>query len=328
MNPDIYVLIEHQRGQVANISYHMLAAARSLSADTGCSVIGVLLSEDCQALGADLAADRLLCVEDHLLAGYAPTAYRQILLELIRMDQPRLFLFGDTSLGAELAGSLSARLDCPLISSCLKFHSEAGKLIYTSQICGGKILVDGELPVPGALVTMVPGGYKAELGKTSQPPDMVYKEGFQLNPQPIRLKGYIEPDTSDIDISKEDILVSIGRGLQNADNLPMIQELADALGGVVCSSRPGVDSGWLPATRLVGKSGKRVKPKVYLALGISGAPEHAEAITESETIIAVNTDPQAPIFNLANYGATIDLFDLVPALTETILKAKQETVVK
>jgi electron transfer flavoprotein alpha subunit len=127
-----------------------------------------------------------------------------------------------------------------------------------------------------------------------------------------------------VDISKEVVLVSVGRGIQNQDNIQLAQELADALGGVVSASRPVVDQGWLPATRLVGKSGKRVKPKIYLTLGISGAPEHVEAIADSEIIIAINTDPVAPIFNLAKYGATVDLFDLVPALTESIKLARTE----
>ncbi|MGC8880154.1 MAG: electron transfer flavoprotein subunit alpha/FixB family protein, partial [Anaerolineae bacterium] len=134
---------------------------------------------------------------------------------------------------------------------------------------------------------------------------------------------YIEPESGDVDISKEAVLVSVGRGIQNADNIEMVQELAAALGGVVSASRPVVDQGWLPTTRLVGKSGKRVKPRLYLALGISGAPEHAEAITDSQTIIAVNTDASAPIFDIARYGTTLDLFDLVPALTEKVRQAKQ-----
>ena len=139
----------------------------------------------------------------------------------------------------------------------------------------------------------------------------------------IVLKRYIEPDTGDIDIAKEPILISVGRGIQNQDNLSVADDLAAAMGGVVSASRPVVDQGWLPTSRLVGKSGKRVKPKLYLALGISGATEHAEAIADSETIIAVNTDPAAPIFGLAKYGVTLDLFDLVPVLTEKVRQARQ-----
>jgi electron transfer flavoprotein alpha subunit len=130
------------------------------------------------------------------------------------------------------------------------------------------------------------------------------------------------PEAGDVDISKEEILISVGRGIQNQDNLELAQELADALGGVLVASRPVVDQGWLPISRLVGKSGKKVKAKLYLALGISGAPEHIEALGDSEMILAVNTDPQAPIFNVAKFGTTVDLFDLVPALTEKIQSSK------
>jgi electron transfer flavoprotein alpha subunit len=138
----------------------------------------------------------------------------------------------------------------------------------------------------------------------------------------ITLKQYIEPDTSDVDISKAPLLVAVGRGIQNQDNISLAEELAEVLGGVVCASRPVVDQRWLPTSRLVGKSGKAVKPKVYLALGISGAPEHTEAITGSDVIIAINTDPAAPIFNIAKFGITADLFDIVPVLTDRVRLAK------
>ncbi len=320
---DIYVLIEHLRGQVADISFIMLAAARSIARETGGSVVAVLLNHEAQEMANDLAANRVLYYDHPLLADFMPHAYQQILTGLIHDDQPRLVLIGDTSVGAEIASGLSARLGLPLVSYCRSILSQNGALQYTSQICGGKIMVEGVIPEGTALITMIPGAYKAEHGKSEQPPVVVWKNDLSLDSQPVRFKGYAAAETSDVDISKEPILVSVGRGIQNQDNLPLVEELAQALGGVVTSSRPIVDMGWLPTTRLVGKSGKRVKPKVYLALGISGAPEHTEAITDSETILAVNTDPDAPIFNLAKYGAVIDLLDLLPALTESVKLAKQ-----
>jgi len=138
----------------------------------------------------------------------------------------------------------------------------------------------------------------------------------------ITFKQYIEPEMGDVDITKETVLIAVGRGIQNQDNLPLVEELARALHGAVCGSRPVIDQGWLPTTRLVGKSGKTVKPMVYLALGISGAPEHVEGMADSEVIIAINTDPTAPIFEVAKYGATVDLFDLIPALIEQLKLAK------
>lgn len=138
----------------------------------------------------------------------------------------------------------------------------------------------------------------------------------------VTLKQYVEPQASDVNIAKEPILISIGRGIQRQDNIELAQALAEALGGVVCGSRPVVDQGWLPVSRLVGKSGKTVKPKLYLALGISGAPEHVEGMGGAELIVAVNTDPRAPIFNVAHYGAAVSIFDLAPVLIEKIRQVR------
>jgi electron transfer flavoprotein alpha subunit len=321
---DIYVLIEHVRGQVSDISYHMLAAAHTIAGQIDGSVVAVLLSHNAQELANDLSAHRVLYFDHPNLADFNPTAYQRVLGDLIFENKPRLVLFGDTTIGVEVAAPLSARLSLPLVSYCRSIHAQDNTLKFTSQICGGKIMVEGDLPAPTALVTMIPGAYKAEQGHSALPPVVVWATpSSSLEDLPVRFKRYIEPNVSDVDIAKEPILISVGRGIQNQDNIPIAQELADALGGVVSASRPVVDQGWLPTTRLVGKSGKRVKPKVYLALGISGATEHVEAIADSEMIIAVNTDPNAPIFNLAKYGATVDLFDLIPALTENVKLAKQ-----
>jgi electron transfer flavoprotein alpha subunit len=320
----IYVLIEHVRGQVSDISYLMLAAAHAIAEEIDGSVVAVLLSHNEQELANDLSANRVLYFDHPALADFSPSAYQRVLGDLVYENKPRLVLFGDTTMGADVAAPLSARLCLPLVSYCRSIHVQDGILKFTSQICGGKIIAEGELPGPTALVTMIPGAFKADLGHSPQPPVVVWATpSSSLDDLPVRFNRYIEPNISDVDIAKEPILISVGRGIQNQDNLPIAQELADALGGVVCASRPVIDQGWLPTTRLVGKSGKRVKPKMYLALGISGATEHVEAIADSEMIIAINTDPDAPIFNLAKYGATVDLFDLLPVLTENVKLAKQ-----
>lgn len=322
MTNDTFVLVEHLRGQTAEISYVMLAAGRALAQDGGGRVIAVLLGHNAQSLAADLAADQVWYIDHPALEDFTSEAYQQALGELIRANAPRLVLLGDTSIGAEVAGLLSAHLGLPLISYCRSLRAANGKITFTSQICGGKIMVEGELPGPTALVTLMPGGYKPEQGRSEQPGELVRLDAPALAGPRVRLKAYIEPQVGDVDISKEPLLVAVGRGIQNQDNLQLAQDLADALGGVVCSSRPVVDQGWLPVSRLVGKSGKRVKPKVYLALGISGAPEHVEAITDSEMIIAVNTDPQAPIFDIAQYGVELDLLDLLPALREAVQRVR------
>jgi electron transfer flavoprotein alpha subunit len=134
----------------------------------------------------------------------------------------------------------------------------------------------------------------------------------------VKFKALLAPEAGDVDITQQDVLVAVGRGIQSAENLPLAQALAEALGGAVCASRPIVDSKWLPKTRQVGKSGLKVKPRIYVALGVSGAPEHIEGMKEAELIIAVNTDRTAPIFDYAHYGTTEDLFEIVPALTEQL----------
>ncbi len=322
MNQDIYVLIEHLQGQVANISYVMLAAARVLAQGTGGSVVAVLLGHEAQGLAADLSADRVLSVDHPALANFTPDAYQQVLTGLIKENTPRAVLFGDTSIGAEVASGLSARLGLPLVSYCRSVRTDDGALKFISQICGGKIMVEGDLPDPTVLVMIIPGGFKPEQGQSEQPPVVTSVAAPALEELRVTLKKYIEPETGDVDIAKESILVAVGRGLQNQEDLELVEELAEALGGAVCASRPVVDQGWLPHTRLVGKSGKRVKPKVYLAMGISGAPEHVEAITDSGILIAINTDPSAPIFDVAQYGADVDMLDLLEVLTEQVQEVK------
>jgi electron transfer flavoprotein alpha subunit len=322
MNQDIYVLIEHLQRQVADISYVMLAAGRVLASQTGGQIVAVLLGHQAEGLATNLAADRVLSVDHPALAEFTADAYQRVLAGVIRKDAPRAMLFGDTSIGAEVAGGLSVRLNFPLVSYCRNFEVDNGSLKFVSQVCGGKILAEGDLPAPTVLVTMIPGGFKPEEGQSEHSPEIDQLMPPVLEGLRVTLKQYIQPEPGDIDINKVPILVAVGRGLQNQDDLELAEELAEALGGAVCASRPIVDQGWLPNTRLVGKSGQRVKPKVYLALGISGAPEHVEAITGSELVIAINTDPTAPIFNVAQYGAEIDMFDLLEPLIEHIEEAR------
>jgi electron transfer flavoprotein alpha subunit len=322
MNPDIYVVIEHLRGQVSDISYILLAAAQALTEGTGGRVAAVLLGHDAQQLADDLAADCRFYADHPALGEYTPEAYQRVLADLISSNQPRAVLFGDTSIGAEVAGGLSARLDLPQVSHCRSVKAENGSLTFTCQICGGKIMAEGEIPGPTALVTMMPGGFKPEQGHSSQQIPLEEMTCPDLSNLRITLKEYIEPEVGDVDITREAVLVSVGRGIEREDNIELAEELAEALGGVVCASRPVVDQGWMPVSRLVGKSGKAVKPTVYLALGISGAPEHVEGVNDGGTLIAINTDPNAPIFDVARYGAEVDLLDLLPVLTEQVQRVR------
>ncbi len=314
MNQDIYVVIEHLQGEVADISYIMLAAAQDLAQSTGGQVVGVLLGQDAQGLADDLAADQILYANHAALAEFTSDAYLKTVASLIQERTPRALLFGNTTIGADIASVLSARLSLSLVSSCLKITD--GKLI--SQICGGKIMAESELDENTTLITIIPGGYKAEEGQSDAPPAINAFEPPALDDLRVTLTEYIEPETGDVDISKEEILVAIGRGIQVEDNIELAEELAEFLGGTICASRPIVDQGWLPVSRMVGKSGQTVKPKLYLALGISGAPEHVEGMAGSEMIVAINMDPNAPIFDIATYGIEFDFFDLIDPLLEQL----------
>lgn len=313
MTQDIFVVIEHFRGQVSDISYIMLAAARDLAGTTGGDVVGVLLGSNAQGLANSLSADRVLYGDDVSLAEFTSDAYQKALAGLFNEQSPRAVIFGSTTIGADVAGSLAIKLGVPIISSCVSITGDK----VVSQICGGKILAETELAETTTFITMIPGGYKPELGQSDSPP-AVTTFPVTLVDLRVKLKQYLEPEVGDVDITSENVLISVGRGIQTEDNIELAQELAELLGGAVCASRPIVDQGWLPISRMVGKSGQRVKPKLYLALGISGAPEHVEGMADAEMVIAVNIDPNAPIFDIAKYGVEIDLFDLIDYLIEAV----------
>jgi electron transfer flavoprotein alpha subunit len=219
-----------------------------------------------------------------------------------------------------LASGLSERHGWPLASQVRNLTHSADGLGFISQICGGKLLAQGLFSSTSNVATMVPGGYKPEADKAT--PSIVQIQAPEFAPSPIRWVEYIEPEPGDVDVSQFDILIAVGRGIGREDEVELAEELAQALGGAVCASRPVVDQGWLPTSRLVGKSGRSVKPRLYIALGISGAPEHIEAITDLESVIAINSDPNAPIFNQARYGCVADLFDVVPSLLEKLETAQ------
>ena len=318
MSQDIYVVIEHIQGEVSDISYIMTAAANELAKHQGGSSVGILLGSSADNLKDNLALDRVIYCDDPELKDFNADAWKSALVALFEEHTPRAVFFGNTTIGADICSSLSTRLDFPIISSCIKISDQG---FITSMICGGKIMTDSQLSEKPTIISMIPGGYKPEDGQGG-PPEISEFAAPALDALKTRLVQYIEPDTSDVDISQEKVLVAIGRGIQTEDNIELAEELAALLGGTVCASRPVIDQGWLPTSRLVGKSGKSVKPDLYLSLGISGATEHLEGITGSNTIIAINSDPDAPIFDIAKYGIEVDLFDLIDPLLEQIEAAK------
>jgi electron transfer flavoprotein alpha subunit len=319
MTQDIYILIEHIQGQVSDISYVMTAAARDLAQKAGGDVVGILFGSGSENLKDTLAVDKVIYCDHPALAEFTSDAYKRTLTALLSEHSPRVVFFGNTTLGADVCSTVAAHLDYPIINSCLKI-SDDGSII--SQICGGKIMVDSQISEGTTLITMIPGGYKAEDGQGGPPSEVIAFTAPDLENLKVKLNRFIEPEPGDVDISQEKILVAIGRGIQTEDNIELAEDLAKLLGGTVCASRPVIDQGWLPTSRLVGKSGKSVKPDLYLSLGISGAIEHLEGITDSKTIIAINSDPDAPIFDVATYGIEVDLFDFIDPLLEQIESSK------
>jgi electron transfer flavoprotein alpha subunit len=320
MGQDVLVVAEHLKGELADVTYELLGKGRDLATATGGKLMVVVLGSGMQGIETSLGgADKLVYVDHPQLEDFNPEAYLQALMCVFETHSPRLTLIGNTSMGMDLAAALSVRLSLPLVAYAIDVAIEDVGVVATSQLYGGKIYAESVLEGDSAIVTVLAGTFPVEAGRGDGAPDVEQIDASKsLEGGKLRFVGLIEPEGGDVDITQHDVLVAVGRGIQSEDNLPLAENLASALGGTVCASRPIVDNKWLPKTRQVGKSGLKVKPKIYLALGISGAPEHIEGMKDAELIIAINTDETAPIFEHAHYGTTEDLFDLVPALTERL----------
>lgn len=322
MASNVLVYIEHLHGKIADVSFELLGKGRELAEAIGGKLDAVLIGSQCGGLADQLGkADRVLCVADMRLADYSPTSFKHALASLVKETEPRVVLIGNTSMGMELAAGVSAETGLPLIAYANNIMVENGsRIVATAMVYGGKLFAEAVAEGEQVIVSVLAGSFDAEKGRGEGPGTVQeVKAPLSINGGAgVHFKRLIEPEAADVDITKQEILVSVGRGIQSPDNLELVEELATALGGALASSRPVVDNGWLPKSRQVGKSGVTVKPKLYMAVGISGAPEHLEGMKDAGTIIAINTDPNAPIFEVADYGIVGDLFDIVPAITEKI----------
>lgn len=316
MSNDVLVYVEHLEGKIADVSFELLGKGRELADALGGRLDAVVLGGACGELAAQLGkADSVICVGG--LGEFNPGTFRHALTAVVKEHQPRVTLIPYTSMGMELASGVSAALDLPLVSFVNNVAVEDGKIVATASVFGGKMFAEVVVENEPVIIAALAGSFNADAGKGAGAPAIQERQSAG-DGAGIVFKQLIQPEAADVDITKQDILVSVGRGIQSADNLELVEELARALGGAVSASRPVVDNGWLPKARQVGKSGLTVKPKLYFAVGISGAPEHIEGMKDAGTIIAINTDPNAPIFDVADYGIVADLFDVVPALTERI----------
>lgn len=318
----ILVLAEQLRGEIADITYEMLGAARAVAAVTGAPVHALLLGSEAAPLAAKLGAADKVFVADNPQLNLAPADAAAAALKAALDKNPADLVFvGCTNVSLGVGSILAAQTNLPLVNFCRALKAEGGAVVCTSQLFGGKIFTDVKLPDGRGIVCIYPGAFPVDAGKSVKTPAME-KVDLPMVAPTVVFKQYLEPETGDVDITKQTVLVGVGRGIQTQDNVQLAEELAQVLGGAVCASRPVIDQGWLPLSRQVGKSGMTVKPRVYFAFGISGAPEHWEGMQNSQCIIAVNTDPKAPIFDGAHYGAVADVLEVIPALTEKVKARK------
>ena len=322
MSNALLICVDYLRGELSETTFEMLGIGRKLADAMQVPLYAVVLGSEGAALVGHLgAADKVLLVDDAKLNHPTTDIMADAVSQVMEAKQISIAFIAGTNVAMGMGTLISARLNRPFVSFCRKMIWENGEAKITSQLFGGKIFSDVVLPAEGGIVSIYPGSFPADAGKSTRTPE-TEKVALSLAVSKVTFKRYIEPEKGDVDITKQNLLVGVGRGIQSQDNLALAEELAEALGGAVCASRPVIDQGWMPLSRQVGKSGMTVKPRAYLAFGISGAPEHWEGMQASQTIIAVNTDPKAPIFDGAHYGVCQDALELLPILTEKIKARK------
>jgi electron transfer flavoprotein alpha subunit len=318
---EIFVVVEHRAGEIREITFQMLWKANELAQSQSHRLNAVLLCDNGDAFTADIKdrADRVIIVEDERLKHFNAESYKEVLERLIEEHRPFLTLMGHTPWGMELAPALSIKAGLPLVTDGVDVLIEGDSPKVIRQIYSGKLFSKVSFKASeGYLITFRPGACPAD--KAGDHQGELLKQDFPAD-IPESRKTFVEfVDTAagELDISQAEFLVSIGRGIGEEENIKQVQELVEMMGGVISCSRPVVDKNWLPKFHQVGTSGKTVKPKVYLALGISGAFQHVAGIGGAGTVIAVNKDKKAPIFRIADYGVVDDLFKVVEALKEKL----------
>src|SRR4029077_6407546 len=325
----ILVITELRQGKWNNTSFETLAAAQQIAKDTSGTVTAVVVGKGVASLADEVAAknvSEVLLVEHDLLEAYTPDGYCVGLKQVIESAKPDLVLFPHTYQVRDFAPKLAAMLGKGMIGDCISYRSEGGKLVFVRQMFQGKTAAD--VTFQGAapwFASFQAGAFRSDLvaahpsGKA--PVNLVTVD---LKPEQIRTKplDLFKEAKSAVDLTQAPLIVAIGRGINAPDNIPQAEALAKALGGEIAASRPICDEGWLPMERQIGSSGQTVAPKLYLALGVSGAIQHVVGMKGARTIVAINKDQNAPIFEIADYGVVGDIFEIMPALTEELQKAK------
>jgi len=325
---DVWVISEQHEGKLRPVSFELLGIGRKLSEKLGEELAAVLIGEKVSDLAKPLAAygaDRIYLLEDEELRRYTPDGYTSALSELILNRKPSIVLFGATIIGREFAPRVAARVHTGLTADCTGLDiDDEGHLVQIRPAFGGKLMAMIVCPNKRPqMATVRPNVMKKRNPDWSREP-RVERVEINIVPESIRTKildivKEVSPET--IKVEEARIIVSGGRGLGSPENLKMIEDLAQVLGAAVGGSRAIVDAGWLPHHQQVGQTGKTVAPKLYVAIGISGAIQHLVGMQTSDIIIAINKDPEAPIFKVATFGIVGDLFQVVPAITESLRKA-------
>jgi electron transfer flavoprotein alpha subunit len=327
--PDtILVVVEQREGKLNRVSWETITAGQAIAAATGWILEAAVVGASAASVAAEVAAKKVVkvyAIESPKLEPYTPDAFAAALKQVLAAKQPKLVLMPHTYQVRDFVPKLATAMGRTVISDCVGFKHENGKLVFTRQMFQGKLAADvsfvGDAPW---FVTFQNGSFrgdKAESGDSAAPVESVrvdMAEGVIRNkPQEV-----FKEAKQAVDLTQAEIIVSVGRGIKEQKNIEIAKQLAEALGGDLAASRPICDSGWLPMDRQIGSSGQTVAPKLYLALGISGAIQHIVGMKGSRTIIAVNKDAEAPIFEIADYAIVGNLFDIVPPLIEEVKKAK------
>ena len=327
MTGDVLVLAEQREQELDNITCELLAKGRELADRLGVKLKVLILGHGLDSQVSTLAGsgvDSVLVADDAVLKDYHPTIYRQVISDAIKDARPELIIMGHFFLGIEMGPAVATSLGATLLSNCVDLELSDGKLVVTHPTYSGTVHVKMEIsgPLP----------YIISFEKGVLPRNILPARPASVLPVPVaigslnilsRVIGLREAAVGEVDLTKADVIVSLGRGIGDRENIRLGKDLAAALGGAIGCSRHLSDSGWLPPECHVGMEGKTVAPRVYIACGISGASHHVGGIRDSDLIIAINTDPNAPIFNVAHYGVVGDVLEIMPALTEAARKSQR-----
>ncbi len=319
---DILVVLEGANGTIHRISKEALAAAQALGKDINQNVSVLAFGKDSDNLSKEASnfnVNEVILVEYDNLNSYSADAYAETIKQVVEKESPKYVIMGYSYLVRDFFPKVSARLQKPLITDVIGYKTDGGKTLFTKQVIHGKLTVDIESKVEGpVLVGFQSAAYSADNLENGSAE--VRTVAVTLDPAQLKTTSEepFQEESGGIDLTAADKIISIGRGIGKEENMPMVKDLAVALKAEIGASRPIVDSGWLPNSHQVGSSGQSVTPNLYLALGISGAIQHVVGMKGSKNIVAINRDPDAPIFEVADYGIVGDILEIVPKLTESL----------